>query len=150
MNSDFCVAVHAMVYLNHKNCVLSSEELADNICTNPARVRKVMAKLKRVGLISTKEGSEGGYQFMGCASKVTLAEVAKALDVRFVSAGWHSGAQDKDCLVSSGMAGIMERILNDLDDCCKIRLQEKTIEDIDNEIFHKAKKPADIFTKERE
>ena len=43
MNSDFCVAVHGMVYLYHKKCQLSSDELADNICTNPARVRKVMA-----------------------------------------------------------------------------------------------------------
>ena len=28
MNSDFCVAVHALVYLNRRGCVLSSEELA--------------------------------------------------------------------------------------------------------------------------
>ena len=56
MNSDFCVAVHGMVYLNHKNCQLSSEELAENICTNPARVRKVMAKLKKKNLVQTKEG----------------------------------------------------------------------------------------------
>ena len=47
MTSDYCVAVHALVYLNHKAKVLSSEELAENICTNPARVRKVMAKLKK-------------------------------------------------------------------------------------------------------
>ena len=31
MNSDFCVAVHALVYLNRRGCVLSSEELARNI-----------------------------------------------------------------------------------------------------------------------
>ena len=37
MTSDYCVAVHALVYLNHKAKVLSSEELAENICTNPAR-----------------------------------------------------------------------------------------------------------------
>ena len=34
MTSDYCVAVHALVYLNHKAKVLSSEELAENICTN--------------------------------------------------------------------------------------------------------------------
>ena len=45
LNSDFCVAVHGLVFLKHKGCTISSEELAENICTNPARVRKVMAKL---------------------------------------------------------------------------------------------------------
>lgn len=47
MKSDFSVAVHALVYLSVKGCTLSSDALADNICTNAARVRKVMARLKR-------------------------------------------------------------------------------------------------------
>ena len=47
MNSDFIVAVHALVYLNHKADIVSSEALAKNICTNAARVRKVMAPLTR-------------------------------------------------------------------------------------------------------
>ena len=61
MNSEFCIAVHGLVFLKLKKQCLSSEALAENICTNPARVRKVMAKLKKAGLVSTKEGSEGGY-----------------------------------------------------------------------------------------
>ena len=61
LNSDFCVAVHGLVYLKHKNDMVPSEELAKNICTNPARVRKVMARLKRAGLVQTKEGKVGGY-----------------------------------------------------------------------------------------
>ena len=42
MQSDFSVAVHALVYLSVKGCTLSSDALADNICTHAARVRKVM------------------------------------------------------------------------------------------------------------
>ena len=33
MTSDFCVAVHALVFLHHKGCSQSSEEMAANICT---------------------------------------------------------------------------------------------------------------------
>ena len=51
MNSAFCLAVHALVYLHHRGELVSSEELARNICTNPARVRKVMAGLKKAGLV---------------------------------------------------------------------------------------------------
>ena len=60
MKSDFSVAVHALVYLSVKGCTLSSDALADNICTNAARVRKVMARLKKAGLVGAREGSEGG------------------------------------------------------------------------------------------
>ena len=55
MTSDYCVAVHALVYLNHKAKVLSSEELAENICTNPARVRKVIGKAEKGRFCKTKE-----------------------------------------------------------------------------------------------
>ena len=72
MNSEFTIAVHALVFLNHKRESVSSDKLAANICTNPARVRKIMGKLKKKGLISTKEGVVGGYLFDLDPSKVTL------------------------------------------------------------------------------
>lgn len=59
MTGEYTIAVHALVYLNHMGTMLSSEKMASNICTNPARVRKVLAKLKRAGLVETREGSEG-------------------------------------------------------------------------------------------
>ena len=72
MTSEFGIAVHAMVFLHHKGDMVSSEVLAENICTNPARVRKVMAQLKRAGLVETHEGAVGGYRFEGSAATVTL------------------------------------------------------------------------------
>lgn len=45
MTGDFCLAIHALIYLDHTDGIISSEELAKNICTNPARVRKVLSKL---------------------------------------------------------------------------------------------------------
>ncbi len=135
MDSAFCVAAHALVYLNHKACMLSSEELAENICTNPARVRKVMACLKRSGLVETKQGNVGGYLFTADPAKVTLAQVAEAVQVRFVEAGWHSGDSDMECLVASGMARLMDGIFAELNMTCMERLQHIRISDLDHSIF---------------
>ncbi len=135
MNSDFCVAVHALVYLNHKDCVLSSEELADNICTHPARVRRVLSKLKQAGLVDTKEGSVGGYRFTQRPDKVSLEQVAQALSVRFVETAWKSGDADMECLVASGMAGLMDEVFDDLNGRCNSRLSEITIDQLDKKIF---------------
>ncbi len=92
MNSDFIVAVHALVFLNHKQGVVSSE----------------------------------------------------ALGVRFVEARWHSGDADKECLVASGMGGIMDGIFAELDECCRERLKQVTVASIDDRIFGgaSAAKPA--------
>ena len=135
MTSDYCVAVHALVYLNHKAKVLSSEELAENICTNPARVRKVMAKLKKAGFVKTKEGSEGGYLFDQDADQVTLDQIAQALEIRFVDTAWKSGDTDMKCMVASGMAGLMDEIFDDLNEQCRKRLKEITIGTLDHRIF---------------
>ena len=135
MNSDFIVAVHALVYLNHKADIISSEALAENICTNAARVRKVMAPLKRAGFVTTREGNVGGYRFAGDAEALNLRIVAEALDIRFVQSGWHSGDMDMECLVASGMAGIMDDIFADLDGRCRERLGQISIADIDRRIF---------------
>ena len=135
MTSDYCVAVHALVYLNHKAKVLSSEELAENICTNPARVRKVMAKLKKAGFVKTKEGSEAGYLFDQDADRVTLDQIAQALEIRFVDTAWKSGDTDMKCLVASGMAGLMDEIFDDLNEQCRKRLKEITIGTLDHRIF---------------
>ena len=136
MNSSFCVAVHALVYLNHKACMLSSEELAENICTNPARVRKVLSALKKAGMVETKEGSVGGYRFAGDPEKLTLDQVADALQIRFVETAWRSGDTDMECLVASGMADLMDGIFSDLDRGCRKRLAEISIADLDGKIFH--------------
>lgn len=135
MTGEFTVALHALVYLDHKACTLSSEELADNICTNPARVRKVMARLKKAGLLTTKEGAVGGYRFSGDPAKVTLLDVAGAVEARFVAASWHSGNEDMDCLVASGMADIVDELCAELDGLCRQRLAELTIADISAKIF---------------
>lgn len=135
MTSEFGVAVHALVYLHHKGITLSSEELSKNICTNPARVRKVMSKLKKAGIISTKEGAVGGYTFIRKAEEVTLQEISSALDVRFVSSAWRSGDTDMVCLIASGMADVMDGVYQGMDDQCKGYLEGITIQDIDDRIF---------------
>ncbi len=136
MNGDLTLAVHALVFLNHKKETVSSDMLADNICTHPARVRKVMAQLKKAELVETKEGRpSGGYLFNLDAAKLTLKDIAKAVSADFVSCDWRSGSIDKDCLVASGMGEIMDGIYKDLNALCYDRLTKTTLADIDRQIF---------------
>ncbi len=62
MDSSFNLAIHALVCLSHSGRSLSSEALAENICTNPTRVRRVLAGLKKAGMVETREGLDGGYR----------------------------------------------------------------------------------------
>lgn len=135
MTSEFAIAVHALVYLNHKAVTLSSEALAENVCTNPARIRKVMAMLKKAGLVATKEGAVGGYSFQLDPAQVNLRMIDEAVGNTLVSAAWRPGNKEMECLVASGMADILDDIYADLDALCKERLAQISIADIDRQIF---------------
>lgn len=134
MTGEFAIAVHALVYLYHKDEVLSSEELAENICTNPARVRKIMAELKKKGLVQTKEGIRGGYHIADGAADATLGDICAALGEDVVKASWKSGSMDMDCMIASGMAGFMDTIYSDMDGLCKEYLKKITIKDVEKKV----------------
>lgn len=135
MTSEFAIAVHALVYLNHKNTILASDALAENVCTNPARIRKVMARLKKAGIVVTKEGIDGGYCMKRDPADIDLRQVCEALEVSAVSSNWRSGNKDMSCLIASGMADVMDDIYKEMDEVCKKRLEKITIKDIDGRIF---------------
>lgn len=135
MTSEFAIAVHALVYLNHKGETLDSEALAANVCTNPVRVRKVMAKLKKAGFVSTKEGVRGGYSMAKAPEEIDLCQIGDALEVDFVKASWKSGNPEMKCLIASGMAGIMDSIYGELNEVCRRKMESITINDINGQIF---------------
>lgn len=141
MNSDFTVAVHALVYLSHRGCTLSSEQLAENICTNPVRVRKILSKLVKAGLVQPREGAEGGYRLARSAEDIPLSVVSDALGLAFVASSWHSGSPEMECLIASGMAGLMDRLYGELNELCRSHLSQRTIKDLEREIFSPSQQP---------
>ena len=116
---------------------MSSEALAENICTNPARVRRVMAGLKKAGMVATREGQDGGYRLCVDPATLSLRQVAEAVNTRFVDCAWHSGDIDRDCAICSGMAGVMDGLYRQLNGQCAAYLSHITVADIENRLFAK-------------
>lgn len=135
MNAEFTVAVHGMVYLLHKGAVTSSEELSRNICTNPARVRKVMAKLHAAGLVESGSGRGSGYHLVPGGEKISLLSVLDALEEECLSVSWHSGSEEQKCLIASGMGEVMDEIYRNLNAACREKLAGITIGQIERYIF---------------
>lgn len=134
MTGEFAVAVHALVYLHKRGETLDSEALARNVCTNPARVRKVMAKLRQAGLVEAKAGAEGGYRFSLDPAGVTLRQIADALQERPVAPGWRSGDPTMDCMVASGMALAMDRVYEALNHASLERLSSIALSDVEAQL----------------
>lgn len=135
MTSELTVAIHAAVYLAHKNAPQSSEELAVNICTHPVRVRKIMAALCRAEIAISQEGSEGGYRLCRKPQEITLRQIADALHAALVESRWQSGDPEMSCLVASGMAREMDKIYRQLNEQCLESLDRLTLWDLLQDLF---------------
>ncbi|AJY74588.1 RrF2 family transcriptional regulator [Paenibacillus beijingensis] len=111
MNSEFTIAVHSLVLLaNLPERSATSEAIAENVCTNPARVRKVMGYLKRSGYVATREGSGGGYKLTIDPSTVTLKDIYRVIAQGSLMPNWCSGDPGCDCVVGSNMQEVMNHI----------------------------------------
>ncbi|WP_027091293.1 RrF2 family transcriptional regulator [Cohnella thermotolerans] len=111
MNSEFVIAVHSLVLLAHRpEGMASSEEIAANVCTHPARVRKVLGCLRKLGFVATREGSGGGYKLTQEPDNVTLADVYRAMAAGSLAPSWCSGNPEMDCLVGSNMQDVMNSV----------------------------------------
>ena len=135
MTSDFAIAVHALVYLNHRQESVSSEQIAENVCTHPVRVRRVLSRLKKAGLVATREGQNGGYAACCPAADMDLARVADAIAEVPVTMKYRTGDLDMDCAVASGMAGIMDEVYDRMNAACRQELAKVTIDQIDQMLF---------------
>ena len=129
MNSDFYIAVHALVYLTHIHGKASSDELAENMCTSAVRVRRVLSQLKKAGLVETREGKQGGYHIAGDEEKINLCMIVDALHLELFSFAWPHD-MNQNCLIASGMGEIMSSMYEEMEERCRAYLADKRIIDL--------------------
>lgn len=96
MNSDFTIAVHSLVYLAYlPDHMASSESIAENVCTNSARIRKMMSCLRNNGFVKTKEGVGGGYILDCNPQEISLADIYIAVSHGTLKPNWCTGDPKK-------------------------------------------------------
>ena len=140
MTNEFAAAIHAMLLLYFKSGCQKSDTLAQSACTNPARMRMIVAKLKKAGLVQTREGADGGCFFLKEPEEVTLEEICRAVGSVPVSVPKRTEDYDRDCMVASGMAALMDGIYTQLNTSCYSLLGSMTLADLAAQI--KKNRPA--------
>ncbi|WP_312994120.1 Rrf2 family transcriptional regulator [Chryseobacterium flavum] len=79
-NTRFATAVHIMTLLaKSPQEWLTSEWIAGSINVNPVIVRKEISVLREAGLITSRQGKEGGSQLTRNADMITISEIYKAV-----------------------------------------------------------------------
>ncbi|KGF12675.1 Rrf2 family transcriptional regulator [Peptostreptococcus sp. MV1] len=132
--SEFIIALHSLVFLMHTGVSKSSEELSTNLCTNPVRIRKVMAKCKRYGLVTTKAGVNGGYMVVDGGENINLKQIYDAVSVPIIESKWHSGDMNSDCSICSGMAQYVDEMFSRMNEECVKLLETIKLCDVEDRL----------------
>ncbi|WP_343681307.1 Rrf2 family transcriptional regulator [Chryseobacterium arthrosphaerae] len=79
-NTRFATAVHIMTLLaKSPQEWLTSDWIAGSININPVIVRKEISVLREAGLITSRQGKDGGSQLGKNAEMITISEIYKAV-----------------------------------------------------------------------
>lgn len=107
MNSRFSLAVHVL-------CLLAatpgerqtSEFLATSIGTNAVVIRRLLASLRRAGLVTSKSAGGGGWMLAYPAGEITLDKVRRAVSVG-ETAKIHRNSPHPACSVGKGVRQVL-------------------------------------------
>ena len=79
-NSKISVALHCIAHLNHSSGPMTSNQLADCCQTNPVVIRRLLAPLKKEGVLHSDKGHNGGWVLNQKLSKITLYDIYTILE----------------------------------------------------------------------
>jgi len=79
-NSRFAVAIHILTLMAYKReTVLTSEQIACSVTTNPVVIRRALGELRRAGLVASQPGNRGGWRLLREPEQITLLHAYQAV-----------------------------------------------------------------------
>lgn len=90
--------LHLLLHMSDAATPMTSEQMANAMGSNAVVVRRIMAGLKRAGLVRSEKGHGGGWTLQEPLAAITLASVYEALGSPPLLAIGHRREQPK-CLV---------------------------------------------------
>ncbi|MET3657980.1 MULTISPECIES: Rrf2 family transcriptional regulator [Sporosarcina] len=131
ISSRFTVAVHILSLVAiESNELCTSEWIAESVNTNPVVIRRIIGKLRNVGLIQVRQGL-GGATLQKPLKDITLLDVYRAVEV--VEEGELFQFHEKpnpNCPVGANIEAVLELILLRAQEAMESVLHEITMEEL--------------------
>src|SRR2546427_11423952 len=113
INNQFSVGVHVMTALgDHHGESVTSAQLTASVRAHESRVRSVLSKLVKAGLVVASRGRNGFSSLSRPANKISLLEIYKAVEAPPVFS-IHEYPKEKTCRTSCTPKEAMVELLGD-------------------------------------
>ena len=129
MDTKFSVAVHVLILISESPPPINSDQMAESVGTNASYVRKILALLKKAGIVDGHRGI-GGCTMLIPSEQLTLLQIYQAvmeqpkphlLDI-------HQNPNDR-CVVGRHIRSVLTDMFGEVEYAFAHSLAEKTLAD---------------------
>ena len=137
MDTKFSVAVHVLILISESPPPINSDQMAESVGTNASYVRKILALLKKAGIVDGHRGISGCTMLIP-SEQLTLLQIYQAvmeqpkphlLDI-------HQNPNDR-CVVGRHIRSVLTDMFGEVEYAFADSLAEKTLADCIAEIRNK-------------
>lgn len=138
VNIRFPVALHILTLLSAKGTgLLTSEEIASSVDTNPVVIRRVMASLRESRLVESRPGVKGGWRLTKPPASITLCKVFESVREDDLLA-MHAHP-NPDCPIGGHIRESLHEMFVDAEKALHNSLLKQTIADVLADVRTRAK-----------
>ena len=117
-NSRLTIAVHALAWMalaqRQGHDVLTSDQVAASVNTNPVIIRRCLGDLRRAGLVEVRHGAGAGWSLARNPGQITLLEVRDATGPEPLF-GLHRTEPNLECPVGKGIRPALDQIYGEVE-----------------------------------
>ncbi|TDC56536.1 Rrf2 family transcriptional regulator [Actinomadura sp. KC345] len=110
VSSRTAVAIHALTFLARwdGDGLQSSAKIAESLESNPVLVRRILGSLRDTGMVSSTEGSGGGWRLARPAEEISLYDAYAAVEGGDALLPVHTHPPSRSCVIGRHMQSLLE------------------------------------------
>jgi DNA-binding IscR family transcriptional regulator len=124
------IAAHALAWLElarqRGRAMLTSDEVAASVNTNPVIIRRSLGDLHRAGLVTVRRGTGAGWSLARPAGEISLLDVWEAVSPEPLLALHHS-EPNLECPVGHGIRPALSEVYDDAAGAFRAALARRSI-----------------------
>jgi Rrf2 family protein len=126
----FAFAVHALAMLAaHPDRKVTSEEIAESVNTNAVVIRRLLAALRKAGLVATHQGPGCGSSLTRPPRAISLDAIYRAIKINPTFAV-HPHAPNRRCPVGRNIKAVLAEVTRASEEALEQALAKRSIADV--------------------
>jgi DNA-binding IscR family transcriptional regulator len=132
-NSRLTIAIHVLAWMalaqRRGRDLLTSDEVAASVNTNPVIIRRSLGDLRRAGLVRVRHGAGAGWSLARVPEEISLLDVDDAVGQEPLF-GMHRTEPNLECPVGRGIRPALDQVYGGVDRTVRRELRRTSIAEV--------------------